>query len=70
MFAMSGLKCTSRFSLLDKQINFAWIFVFFVGFVDDIIKPHMTRKRICRDLEVLATKKLDNPWKKHGNIPL
>lgn len=40
------------------------------GFVDDIIKPHMTRKRICRDLEVLATKTLDNPWKKHGNIPL
>lgn len=40
------------------------------GFVDDIIKPHMTRKRLCRDLEVLATKKLDNPWKKHGNIPL
>ncbi|XP_066024871.1 propionyl-CoA carboxylase beta chain, mitochondrial-like [Pocillopora verrucosa] len=40
------------------------------GFVDDIIKPHMTRKRICRDLEVLATKKLENPWKKHGNIPL
>lgn len=40
------------------------------GFVDDIIKPHMTRKRICRDLEVLANKKLENPWKKHGNIPL
>ncbi|XP_074633120.1 propionyl-CoA carboxylase beta chain, mitochondrial-like isoform X2 [Acropora palmata] len=40
------------------------------GFVDDIIKPHITRKRICRDLEVLATKKLHNPWKKHGNIPL
>lgn len=40
------------------------------GFVDDIIKPHMTRKRICGDLEVLATKKLENPWKKHGNIPL
>ncbi|CAH3192900.1 unnamed protein product [Porites evermanni] len=40
------------------------------GFVDDIIKPHMTRKRICRDLEVLATKQLTNPWKKHGNIPL
>ena len=42
----------------------------YAGFVDDIIKPHMTRKQICRDLEVLATKQLANPWKKHGNIPL
>ncbi|KAK3733926.1 hypothetical protein QZH41_009592 [Actinostola sp. cb2023] len=40
------------------------------GFVDDIIEPRMTRKRICGDLEVLATKKRTNPWKKHGNIPL
>ena len=40
------------------------------GFVDDIIEPHMTRRRICGDLEVLATKKRENPWKKHGNIPL
>uniref|UniRef100_A0A8C9TAS4 Propionyl-CoA carboxylase beta chain, mitochondrial n=1 Tax=Scleropages formosus TaxID=113540 RepID=A0A8C9TAS4_SCLFO len=40
------------------------------GFVDDIIQPSMTRKRICRDLEVLASKKQANPWKKHANIPL
>ncbi|XP_020906091.1 propionyl-CoA carboxylase beta chain, mitochondrial [Exaiptasia diaphana] len=40
------------------------------GFVDDIIEPRMTRRRICEDLEVLATKKRENPWKKHGNIPL
>uniref|UniRef100_A0AAQ4P387 Propionyl-CoA carboxylase beta chain, mitochondrial n=1 Tax=Gasterosteus aculeatus aculeatus TaxID=481459 RepID=A0AAQ4P387_GASAC len=40
------------------------------GFVDDIIEPSTTRKRICRDLEVLASKKQLNPWKKHANIPL
>jgi propionyl-CoA carboxylase beta chain len=40
------------------------------GYVDDIIEPHTTRRRICEDLEMLATKKLKNPWKKHGNIPL
>ncbi|ELU15042.1 hypothetical protein CAPTEDRAFT_170203 [Capitella teleta] len=40
------------------------------GYVDDIIQPHVTRRRICQDLEMLATKKLSNPWKKHGNIPL
>jgi propionyl-CoA carboxylase beta chain len=40
------------------------------GFVDDIIEPHTTRRRICLDLDMLATKDLKNPWKKHGNIPL
>ncbi|KAK2826498.1 hypothetical protein Q5P01_020712 [Channa striata] len=40
------------------------------GFVDDIIEPSLTRKKICSDLEVLASKKQVNPWKKHANIPL
>ncbi|XP_013787536.2 propionyl-CoA carboxylase beta chain, mitochondrial-like [Limulus polyphemus] len=40
------------------------------GFVDDIIEPRTTRMRICRDLDLLQRKKLTNPWKKHGNIPL
>ncbi|XP_060938347.1 propionyl-CoA carboxylase beta chain, mitochondrial [Limanda limanda] len=40
------------------------------GFVDDIIEPSSTRRKICRDLEVLASKKQVNPWKKHANIPL
>ncbi|VDN59148.1 unnamed protein product [Dracunculus medinensis] len=40
------------------------------GFVDDIIDPHTTRKRICLDLNLLESKKLTNPSKKHGNIPL
>jgi len=40
------------------------------GFIDDVIQPHETRKRICRSLVMLRDKKLDNPWRKHGNIPL
>ena len=40
------------------------------GFIDDVIMPHNTRKRICRSLRMLREKELENPWKKHGNIPL
>ncbi len=40
------------------------------GFIDDVIAPHTTRQRICRSLAVLRNKKLDNPWRKHDNIPL
>ena len=40
------------------------------GFIDDVIMPHNTRQRLCRSLRMLAGKKLENPWKKHGNIPL
>lgn len=40
------------------------------GFVDDIIQPRTTRRRLCRDLELLRHKKLENPKRKHGNIPL
>lgn len=40
------------------------------GFVDDIIDPATTRQRLCEDLDLLSTKKLERPWRKHGNIPL
>ena len=40
------------------------------GFIDDVILPRNTRRRICRALAMLKTKRLDNPAKKHGNIPL
>jgi propionyl-CoA carboxylase beta chain len=40
------------------------------GFIDDVIQPHETRKRICRSLVMLRDKKIENPWRKHGNIPL
>jgi propionyl-CoA carboxylase beta chain len=40
------------------------------GFIDDVIMPHSTRKRLCRSLAMLRDKQLSNPWKKHDNIPL
>ncbi|MCE1235815.1 MAG: acyl-CoA carboxylase subunit beta [Hyphomicrobiales bacterium] len=40
------------------------------GYIDDVIKPHSTRRRIARALRLLRTKQLTNPWKKHDNIPL
>ncbi|MGE0095301.1 MAG: acyl-CoA carboxylase subunit beta [Alphaproteobacteria bacterium] len=40
------------------------------GFLDDVIMPRSTRRRICRSLAMLRNKKLENPWKKHDNIPL
>ncbi|MCL2830193.1 MAG: acyl-CoA carboxylase subunit beta [Betaproteobacteria bacterium] len=40
------------------------------GFIDDVIMPNETRKRICRSLAMLRDKQLENPWRKHCNIPL
>jgi len=40
------------------------------GFIDDVIMPRTTRKRICRSLAMLKDKDVKNPWRKHGNIPL
>jgi len=40
------------------------------GFIDDVIMPSNTRKRISRSLAMLRDKQLENPWRKHGNIPL
>jgi propionyl-CoA carboxylase beta chain len=40
------------------------------GYIDDVIMPSETRRRICRSLAMLKNKKLENPWRKHGNIPL
>jgi len=40
------------------------------GYIDDVIMPHETRKRISRSLVMLQNKELENPWRKHDNIPL
>ena len=40
------------------------------GFIDDVIMPHGTRRRLCRALALLRDKQLENPWKKHDNSPL
>ena len=40
------------------------------GFIDEVILPASSRKRICRAFASLRGKQQTNPWKKHGNIPL
>ena len=40
------------------------------GYIDDVIMPHGTRRRLIRALKSLKGKQLTNPWKKHDNIPL
>ena len=40
------------------------------GFIDAIIQPHETRKKLIQALAMLETKRDKNPPKKHGNIPL
>ncbi len=40
------------------------------GFIDEVIMPHATRKKIALGLRKLRNKQLENPWKKHDNIPL
>lgn len=40
------------------------------GFIDEVIQPQSTRKRVARAFASLRGKQLSNPWKKHDNIPL
>ena len=40
------------------------------GYVDDIIDPRDTRPRLIDALEMLKGKRVKNPAKKHGCIPL
>ncbi len=40
------------------------------GYIDEVILPRNTRVRICRALNMLRNKTVENPWKKHDNIPL
>jgi propionyl-CoA carboxylase beta chain len=41
-----------------------------LGYVDEVIRPEDTRPRVIAALEMLRTKRQENPPKKHGNIPL
>ncbi len=41
-----------------------------MGFIDEVIMPHSTRRRVALGLRKLRGKVLENPWKKHDNIPL
>ena len=40
------------------------------GYIDAVIRPSETRRRLNTALDMLATKREKNPAKKHGNIPL
>ncbi len=40
------------------------------GFIDDVILPHNTRRRLCKALTMLEGKQADVPQKKHSNLPL
>src|SRR5690606_35253789 len=41
-----------------------------LGYIDDVIMPHGTRRRLIKALKTLKNKTQENPWKKHDNIPL
>jgi propionyl-CoA carboxylase beta chain len=40
------------------------------GFIDEVIQPRSTRKRVARAFASLRKKRKQMPWKKHDNIPL
>ncbi|HEX3263215.1 MAG TPA: acyl-CoA carboxylase subunit beta [Solirubrobacterales bacterium] len=40
------------------------------GYIDDVIVPHETRPKLIRALRTLQTKRVEQPKRKHGNIPL
>ena len=40
------------------------------GFIDEVIRPRTTRRKLIQALATLETKRDRNPPKKHGNIPL
>ena len=40
------------------------------GYIDEVIMPHSTRRRVSRALAMLREKQVETPWKKHDNIPL
>jgi propionyl-CoA carboxylase beta chain len=40
------------------------------GYIDEVIQPHSTRRRVARALAMLQAKRVVAPLKKHDNIPL
>ncbi len=53
----------------EKQFNNPYVAAE-MGYIDEVIEPAFTRKRIIDSLEMLRNKRTSNPPKKHGNIPL
>ncbi|NJM81654.1 MAG: acyl-CoA carboxylase subunit beta [Tabrizicola sp.] len=64
-----GQKIAAR--VKDYEARFANPFVAAErGFIDEVIMPHSTRRRVARAFASLRGKRQENPWKKHDNIPL
>ena len=63
---------TFRIQVGDGRKSFKWLALVAAqrGFVDAVISPSDTRRLVCEDLELLADKRHERPWRKHGNIPL
>ena len=40
------------------------------GYIDEVIRPRSTRRRVARAFAMLRAKKAEKPWRKHDNIPL
>jgi propionyl-CoA carboxylase beta chain len=40
------------------------------GYIDEVIMPHSTRRRVAKALAMLVEKRAEQPWKKHDNLPL
>ncbi|KAF1788506.1 ClpP/crotonase-like domain [Phytophthora cactorum] len=70
LFVLCTVPATNELTEVVYIVNFCSQVAAQRGFVDDIIEPVNTRRHICEDLDVLETKDVKNPWKKHGNIPL
>jgi propionyl-CoA carboxylase beta chain len=41
-----------------------------LGFIDEVLYPRLTRPRLVDAMELLRDKRLENPPKKHDNLPL
>ena len=40
------------------------------GYIDEVILPHSTRRRVARALAMLRNKQVEMPTRKHDNLPL
>ena len=40
------------------------------GYIDDVIMPHSTRRRVARALAMLRGKQVEMPKRKHDNLPV
>jgi acetyl-CoA carboxylase carboxyltransferase component len=40
------------------------------GMIDDVIDPADTRRVVIEGLRIAASKQVERPWRKHGNIPV